>query len=266
MQTEVEIVKTKKLDLNSIKAFVVLENKTIFDDVKPFYQKNFLNASLKEISERVVGKFNYNIVNIKRGDYDSLISEIKNKVGKNIKTIIVVFADACVLENATIDIALNRCELTEFVNLNKSFVCKVEYLKQINLDEIWNSEVLPLAEKNVPITKSTYLSDLEFAFQNMIVHNLMREQVKFLSLTDVKIEFSVSVGKNTIIGNGTTLIGETDIGENCNLVNVAIENSFVQDKCILKNVMASNSIIKEGNVIAGRNGKKPQLIENVIVE
>ncbi len=266
METQIDILKAKAIDTSSVMGFVVLENKTIFETSQYFYNKKFLNASLKEISVSLVDKYRYSILTIKENDYADAFKQISSKITPNLKTIIVIFADACLLENNVIDIAINRCELSKFVNLNKSFVCDVNYFKNENFKTLSESEVLNVARTNKIIDKNTFISDLEFAFQNIQIKNLMKNKVKFLSLSDAKIDFTVTVGENTVINNGVILLGETVIDENCNLENVTVKDSFIGANCKLSNVVITNSIVKKGNTLAGVANKKHQAINSVIIE
>jgi len=265
METLTQIKTTNLIDVNSVMAFVVLENKCVFDEYA-FFNKKFLNASLKEISIRLVDKYRYSIININENDYNEVFTQIAKKINASIKTIVVIFADACLLENSVIDMAINRCFLSKVVNLNKSFVCDVEFFQSANLDKITKEHIFEPALTNKIIDKSIFVSDLEFNFQNIVIKNLIKKQVKFLSLSDAKIDFTVNIGANTIVKNGVILMGETDIGENCYLENVTIKDSYLLNNVKAENLVITNSVIKSGKSISGLKNKKQQQINGAIVD
>ncbi len=265
MQTVVELKSVKKVDEETVAAFVVLENKKVFEDEELFYNKTFLGASLEQIAKKVVKDFDYSTITINEGDYEAAFSQIK-LLSKKAETIVVIFADACIIEDVVLSHAINKCATDGVVNLNKSFVCTKKYLKNASLKKIMAEPVFDLARENKVINPKTYVSDLEFAFQNVIVHNLVKKGVKFLSLTDIKIDFSVQIGSGTIINSGATIVDSSVVGKDCFIEHAIIKCSSVAQNCKITDIILDEVTIGQGRTISGMKGVDTPTLKQVTIE
>lgn len=265
MQTVVELKRAQKIDEETVAAFVVLENKKVFDDVELFYNKTFLGASLKQIAENVVKNYNYSTLTINEGDYEAALSQIAHGA-KKAETIVVIFADACIIEDAVLSHAINDAATEGIINLNKSFVCTKKQLKNLTMQKVASTPIYSHARENMIIESGVYISDLEFALQNVIVHNLVKKGVKFLSLTDIKIDFSVRIASGTIINAGATIINNSVIERDCFIEHATIKNSFVAKESKITDVVLDGVEIKEAKVITGVKGSETPTIKQVTIE
>jgi bifunctional N-acetylglucosamine-1-phosphate-uridyltransferase/glucosamine-1-phosphate-acetyltransferase GlmU-like protein len=187
------------------------------------------------VVEAVTG-FEHSKVNIKKGDDVVGIAKVCVPAAK--KYCVVAYADTPLLTRATIDQALSFCATYnhKVVQMPRGWVFDMDYLRHA---ENINATAAP----NLDETDFTILYNYGRAatitshMRGRINDKHMENGVFITDPYNVYIDADVKIGKGTKIGPGTVLRGNTEIGENCKLINfVELKNAVLGNNVTVKHM------------------------------
>ena len=171
---------------------------------------------------------------------------------------IVLYSDTPLITRHTIDEileyvknkGLNVCKLT------RGIVYKTDYIKRVS--EVFAPQTYYFDEEDfITAVNFKQLSLVSDILKNRIIEYHMKNGVQFVTPDSVYIEANVAIGKNSVIMGNTKLLGKTQIGENCRVVDSTIISSKVYDRVNLENVSLEKSVIEQdcsishGTIISG---------------
>ena len=100
------------------------------------------------------------------------------------------------------------------------------------------------------INSKLQLSQAEEIIRNRINEKHMKNGVVMENPSNIFIEDSVEIGRDTEIRSGVRIVGNTKIGEDCLIYgDTVIEDSIIEDNVIIKSSAIEKSIVGEGTDI-----------------
>lgn len=232
---------------SSVACFVLLENSEDFHIDEKSYNIKILGQPMFTWVCRACPSIPVTIESMK----DSSPLEIVRPYLKDSEYTVILYSDTPLVTRSTIDEiieyvkikGLNVCKLT------RGWVFKTDYVKRVG--EVFAPQTYYFDEEDfIMAVNFKQLQMVGDILRSRILDFHMKNGVYFTMPDKVEVDANVSIGKNTVIDGSVRLLGKTQIGENCTIVNSTIQNSKVFDRVNLDTVILEKSVV-ESDVTVG---------------